>query len=462
MKQAAGLLVLLFISMVLIVPVLADEPKTLDQIAAEQKVPIAEHVANFYQWAVGISALIALGIIVYAGLAYIAAGGNTSRQADAKQWIWNALIGLLLLFGSYLILNTINPDLTKLQNIDLSQVKVEQATGTVQEAKNLDLNQLIANFYQWALGIGGLIALGILIFAGILYTISPGNSSRQGEAKTWIFSAILGLALLFGSYAILNTVNPNLTKLVSLKESLEKTEFNAPPTPAPAARGEPPKPGEKVSLGIAEQIGNLYQWALGIGGLIALGVLIFGGILYTISAGNTSRQDDAKSWLFGAVMGILLLFGSFLILNTINPELTKLKDLELIVNEAAQKVENFGFEIVGDIVGFKKEVFDFLQVEDRVNAEAWMAIIACETGFDPNSVNPNSTCAQQGYCTGGACGLLQMRCDCKGSSPYDCGKTDWQTQVKNGIGYARTASKEYWDCADGVRGDGDGRPSLLK
>lgn len=87
--------------------------------AAEQKIPVAQQIGNFYAWAVGISALVALGIIVYAGLAYTAAGGNASRQADAKQWIWGALIGLLLLFGSYLILNTVNPELTHLQDPSL-------------------------------------------------------------------------------------------------------------------------------------------------------------------------------------------------------------------------------------------------------------------------------------------------------------------------------------------------------
>ena len=333
-----------------------------------------------------------------------------------------------------------------------------QTIGEIVQGQKIPIAEQVTNFYQWTLGISALVALGILVYAGLAYTASGGNASRQGDAKTWIGSAIVGLVLLFGSYAILNTVNPDLTKL---RFNLDKVEFNAPAS-SPAAPLETPKPGEKTSLGIAEQIGNFYQWALGVGGFLALGVLIFGGILYIVSAGNASRQDDAKSWLFGSLMGILLLFGTYVILYTVNPELTKLKDLELIVNEAAENIEHFGFEIVGDIVGFKKQVFDFLKAEDPVNAQAWMAIIACESGFNPNSVNPNSTCAQQGYCVGGACGLLQMRCDCNGSSPYDCGKTDWQTQIKNGIGYAETASKEYWDCADGVIGDGDGSPSLLR
>ena len=91
-----------------------------------------------------------------------------------------------------------------------------------------------------------------------------------------------------------------------------------------------------MEIPIAGQISSLYTWALGIGALVALGVLIYGGIIYTTSAGNESRMGDAKEWVFGAVIGLFLLFGSYLILNTINPELTKLRDIVLEKNKPAE------------------------------------------------------------------------------------------------------------------------------
>ena len=255
--RAGGLLILTLILLFLVAPVLADEHgKTIEQIAAEQKIPIGSQVADFYNWAVGISALLALGILVYAGLAYTVAGGNASRQADAKQWIWNALIGLALLFGSYLILNTINPNLSKFQNLDLSQVKVEKVAEAPEAAKNLNLPELIGNFYQWALGIGGLIALGIIIFGGILYTISPGNSSRQGNAKMWIGSAIVGLVLLFGSYAILYTINPDLTKLRFELTPNKEVKPVSPETDTPSSPASPGPTDGNLSKLIAKQTGR--------------------------------------------------------------------------------------------------------------------------------------------------------------------------------------------------------------
>ena len=71
----------------------------------------------------------------------------------------------------------------------------------------------VNSFYQFALMIGGLLAFGAIVFGGVKYMASAGNPSSQSEAKEWIESALLGLLLLVGAYLILNTVNPNLTRL---------------------------------------------------------------------------------------------------------------------------------------------------------------------------------------------------------------------------------------------------------
>jgi len=71
----------------------------------------------------------------------------------------------------------------------------------------------IANFYQLALMLGGVLALGAIVYGGVLYAISAGNPSKQTEGKEWIESALIGLLLLAGAYLVLYTINPNLTNL---------------------------------------------------------------------------------------------------------------------------------------------------------------------------------------------------------------------------------------------------------
>jgi hypothetical protein len=76
-----------------------------------------------------------------------------------------------------------------------------------------DIPSYLNNLYKFAVGISGLLALGMIVAGGVYYTVSAGNSGRQGEAKSMITSAIWGLVLLFASYLVLNTVNPQITTL---------------------------------------------------------------------------------------------------------------------------------------------------------------------------------------------------------------------------------------------------------
>jgi hypothetical protein len=86
-------------------------------------------IANFYQFAILIGGLLAFGAIVYGGIKYITAAGNPSSQSEGKEWIYSALLGLLLLAGAYLILNTVNPALVNLTLPGLRVISLQGAGG---------------------------------------------------------------------------------------------------------------------------------------------------------------------------------------------------------------------------------------------------------------------------------------------------------------------------------------------
>jgi hypothetical protein len=82
----------------------------------------------------------------------------------------------------------------------------------------------------------------------------------------------------------------------------------------------PLKPIEKIDLTpISGMVEDFYRWAFGVAGVVAFGVLIYGGILYISSAGNASKQGDAKEWIKAAISGLFLLLTAYIILYTINP-----------------------------------------------------------------------------------------------------------------------------------------------
>ncbi len=99
----------------------------------------------------------------------------------------------------------------------LAQTQITISTsvpGTVVAATvNGGPGAFVANFYQFALMIGGVLAFGVIVYGGVKYMASVGNPSGQGDAKEWIEAALLGLLLLVGAYFILSVVNPQLLNL---------------------------------------------------------------------------------------------------------------------------------------------------------------------------------------------------------------------------------------------------------
>ncbi len=81
----------------------------------QKVIDIADYIARIYQYVVGIGGILATVMIIFGGIVYLTAGGNPGRIGEAKEYISNALIGLVLLFTSYLLLQTINPALVRLQ-----------------------------------------------------------------------------------------------------------------------------------------------------------------------------------------------------------------------------------------------------------------------------------------------------------------------------------------------------------
>lgn len=81
--------------------------------------------------------------------------------------------------------------------------------------------------------------------------------------------------------------------------------------------------GGFVTPDVSNYLSRLYLWFLGFVGISALFGLVTGGILYMFAGANITKTDQARTWIKNAISGIILAAISFLLLNTINPELVK-------------------------------------------------------------------------------------------------------------------------------------------
>jgi len=86
------------------------------------------------------------------------------------------------------------------------------ATTTFSERSIGYIGQYISGFYNYAMAIVGILAVIVLMIAGVIWLTSGGNPNKVGQAKDLISGALVGLGLLLGSWILLNTVNPDLVK----------------------------------------------------------------------------------------------------------------------------------------------------------------------------------------------------------------------------------------------------------
>lgn len=98
----------------------------------------------------------------------------------------------------------------------------------------------------------------------------------------------------------------------------------------------------------ADMVGKIYTYALSIAGALATIRVVYGGILYVISAGNSSKQTDARDIITSAVWGLVLLAGAYLLLNAINPTIVQLNNpnlpaVQMVTSTSANNPANPSF-----------------------------------------------------------------------------------------------------------------------
>ncbi len=69
-----------------------------------------------------------------------------------------------------------------------------------------DLRQTIANIINVALGFLGIIAVIIVLVGGFKYMVAGGDETKTKEARGWIISGIIGLAIILSGWAITSFV----------------------------------------------------------------------------------------------------------------------------------------------------------------------------------------------------------------------------------------------------------------
>ncbi|MDD5431347.1 MAG: thioredoxin domain-containing protein, partial [Candidatus Pacebacteria bacterium] len=135
---------------------------------------------------------------------------------------------------------------------------------------------------------------------------------KKNQAKKITFAIALAVFLAFVFFPVLSSAQTATD--MSGSGSARDLEIKYPTIPA----GGTPKTTETK---ITEYVKYVFNFAIAITGIIALISLIIGGVRFLTSIGEPAKISEAKSQITSAAFGIILLLGSFILLNVINPKI---------------------------------------------------------------------------------------------------------------------------------------------
>lgn len=75
---------------------------------------------------------------------------------------------------------------------------------------NTDIRTTAAAIIRVAMGLLGIVAVVIILIGGFYWMTAGGDEGRVETGKKWIFSGIIGLAIILSAYALANFVITSL------------------------------------------------------------------------------------------------------------------------------------------------------------------------------------------------------------------------------------------------------------
>ncbi len=115
---------------------------------------------------------------------------------------------------------------------------------------------------------------------------------------------------------------------------------------------------------IGQYVVGIYEYAIGVITIIALVVVIIAGARYTLAAGNAAAVKQAKEMVGGAVVGVLIAFGSYSILAIIDPGTLRYDPL------GVQVVERIEIEFPDDDLPEEYAALAEKDVQEKIQAVA--------------------------------------------------------------------------------------------
>lgn len=151
-------------------------------------------IITFIKYFIGAVAVI---MIIRNGMRMITMGEAEDKIALDKKNLLYSVIGLVLIIVADTVINQV------FYKIDMSRYP---GTGgvepTIDPARGVSE---IVGFTNFIVSIVGPIAVLVMLAGGVMYMTAAGNQENMDKAKRMIFTALIGIVLMYGAFAIVST-----------------------------------------------------------------------------------------------------------------------------------------------------------------------------------------------------------------------------------------------------------------
>lgn len=165
-------------------------------------------------------------------------------------------------------------------------------TGKEEIAKYILI--LVANIYGMITDIAGYVAVILVMWGGFLYVTSSGDPGKSMKGQKTIVNSLIGIVIVKGSDIIFKLIKTIATSAAS--------------TSAVGA-----------SAGVAPLASYVGGRALFWGGIVAVIMIIWGALQYSMSAGDPGKATKGKKTIISACIGIaIMMFAAIIVTVVIN------------------------------------------------------------------------------------------------------------------------------------------------
>jgi hypothetical protein len=155
-----------------------------------------------------------------------------------------------------------------------------------QDADGSDLRAFIftavMNVVSMVLGIVGYLAIAMVIWGGFQYMLAQGDAAKLARGKKTVTNAVIGMAIVMTASLISGAISDVISNAKS-------GDF------------------------IMELLNTAFVW----GGIIAVVMMIWGGIQYVTSAGNPTAAKKGRDTILYSAVGLLIVILAAVIVNTV-------------------------------------------------------------------------------------------------------------------------------------------------